>query len=161
MDTTLDTSADAAIATNSEAVTLWNPIAAALWSLLLSPALGAYLHMRNWERLDRPAQARRARYWFAGTFAITLAGYLAAAAAVLLEREDLAAPWWSGLALFGIWVVFSAYPQISHIDERHGETYARRSWTAPLLIALAANCAAPITTAIIVGYRTAAAAAGA
>ena len=161
MDTTLDTSAEDAITTRSETVTLWNPIAAALWSLLLSPALGAYLHMRNWERLDQPDQARRARYWFAGTFAITLAGYLLAAAAVLLERDDLVVPWWTGLALFGIWVVFSAYPQISHVDDRLGETYTRRSWSGPLLIALAANCAIPFITGIIVGYRTAATAGGA
>jgi hypothetical protein len=27
---------------------LWNPGAAASWSLLLSPAFGAFLHMKNW-----------------------------------------------------------------------------------------------------------------
>jgi hypothetical protein len=161
MDTTLDTTADDTITTGSETVALWNPIAAALWSLLLSPALGAWLHMRNRERLGQPGQARRARYWFAGTFAISLAGYLLAAAAVLLEREDLVVAWWTGFAVFGIWVVFSAYPQISRIDDRHGEAYTRRSWAARLLIAFAANCAIPFVTGIIVGFRTAAAAAGA
>lgn len=161
MDTTLDANASDTISTGNEAVKLWNPIAAALWSLLLTPALGAYLHMRNWERLEQPVQARRARYWFAGTFAISLTGYLLAAAAALLEREDLVVPWWTGLALFGIWVVFSAYSQISHVDDHHGETYTRRPWAAPLLIALAANCVFPIISGVIVGYRTAAAAAGA
>ena len=30
---------------------LWNPNAAASWSLLFSPAFGAFLHMKNWQAL--------------------------------------------------------------------------------------------------------------
>ena len=52
---------------------LWTPNAAASWSLLFTPAFGAWLHMRNWERLGRPAQARQARYWFAAMLLISLA----------------------------------------------------------------------------------------
>lgn len=157
METTLDTASAAAAVGKAEAVTLWNPTAAVLWSLLFTPALGAWLVMRNWERLGKPDKARHARWWFAGMFCICLASYIAAAAGALLGREDLAAPWWSGLVLCGIWCVLSAYPQISHVDDHHGETYARRSWAAPLLIALAANCAIPFAAGVVAGFQAAAA----
>jgi hypothetical protein len=38
-------------------VSLWNPEAAAMWSLVFSPAFGAYLHMRNWQQLGRNEKA--------------------------------------------------------------------------------------------------------
>ena len=34
-------------------VALWNPVAAAVWSIVLTPAFGAYLHAKNWETLER------------------------------------------------------------------------------------------------------------
>jgi hypothetical protein len=42
---------------------LWNPGAAANWSLLFSPAFGAFLHMKNWEALGEPAKAAAAKKW--------------------------------------------------------------------------------------------------
>lgn len=33
------------------AIALWNPNAAANWSLLFTPLFGAYLHMLNWRSL--------------------------------------------------------------------------------------------------------------
>lgn len=71
-------------------------------------------------------------------------------------REDLYLPWWASLIVFGVWCALSAYPQISHVDKRHGESYARRSWPAPILIGLVANCAIPLTAGVVAGYRAAA-----
>lgn len=147
---------DTAQVSDNEAIVLWNPTAAALWSLLLTPAFGAWLHMRNWERLGQPDQARQARYWFAGLLLIVLASYAAAAAGALLGRDDLSAPWWASLALFGAWGAGSAYQQIKHVDDHHGESYARRSWVAPVLIALIANCAIPFAAGVVAGFRAAA-----
>ena len=45
------------IAPRQDSPPLWNPNAAANWSLLLSPAFGAFLHMKNWEELGEPAKA--------------------------------------------------------------------------------------------------------
>lgn len=156
MDTTIQAPAADGLAINDEAATLWNPTAAALWSLLLTPAFGAWLLMRNWERLGQAARARQARCWFAGLLLLALASHTAAAAGALLGRDDLGAPWWASLVLFGAWCALSAYPQIRHVDERHGESYARRSWAAPVLIGLAANCAIPFAAAFVAGYRAAA-----
>lgn len=159
MDTTVQESADATLAANTEAAALWNPIAATLWSLLLTPAFGAWLHMRNWERLGQPDKARQGRYWFAAMLLITLGTYALAGAATLLGREDLQAPWWTAIIVFGVWCALSAYPQIRQVDDQRGEAYARRGWLAPVLIGLAANCAIPLAVGIVAGYRAAEAAA--
>jgi hypothetical protein len=135
METTLDTAADAAAAPRDAAPAFWNPTAAALWSLLFSPALGAWLVMRNWQRLGRPDKARGALLWFVGVLALNVGNAVVTTAAALQGREA-GLPFWTPIVVFVAWVVLSAYPQIRHIDDRHGEGYARRSWAAPLLVAL-------------------------
>lgn len=152
----METTAVDNVISDEDAIVLWNPTAAALWSLLFTPAFGAWLHMRNWERLGRPAQARQARYWFAAMLLISLASAVAGAAGALLGREDLVAPWWTSLLLFSAWACLSAYPQIQHVDDHHGERYVRRSWAAPILTGLAAICAIPFGAAVVAGYRAAA-----
>jgi len=44
--------------------TLWNPTAAACWSLLFSPAFGAFLHARNADAMGRIDEAKANRAWF-------------------------------------------------------------------------------------------------
>lgn len=155
METTIET-VDSVHTSEKEAIVLWNPTAAALWSLLFTPAFGAWLHMRNWERLGQPGKARQSRYWFAGLLMIALASYAAGVAGAVLGREDLSAPWWLSLVLFVAWGAQSAYPQIRHVDDHHGESYARRSWALPIVLGLAAICALPILAAVAVGYLDAA-----
>ncbi|HYM08461.1 MAG TPA: hypothetical protein VEU11_18060 [Terriglobales bacterium] len=43
---------------------LWNPKAAAYWSLLFSPAFGAFLHARNADAIGRVDEAKANRVWF-------------------------------------------------------------------------------------------------
>lgn len=155
METTVQAADNVAIS-GDEAIVLWNPTAAALWSLLFTPAFGAWLHMRNWERLGQLDKARQSRYWFAGMLVVTLASFAVGVAGTVLGREDLNAPWWVSLIAFSAWAAQSAYPQIRHVDDHHGESYARRSWAAPIAIGLAAICGLPILAAVAVGYLTAA-----
>lgn len=57
---------------------LWNPWAAG-WSLLFSPAFGAWLHAANWHALGRPDKAAAARRWgWLVIVTILLAGVAAA-----------------------------------------------------------------------------------
>ena len=37
---------------------LWNPNAAAIWSLFFTPIFGAWIHARNWKALNRQKEAR-------------------------------------------------------------------------------------------------------
>jgi hypothetical protein len=48
----------------SDPPALWNPSAAAYWSLLFTPAFGAYLHASNAEVLGRMDEAKTNRVWF-------------------------------------------------------------------------------------------------
>jgi len=41
----------------NEAGAIWNPNAAANWSILFTPAFGSYLQMLNWRTLSEPAKA--------------------------------------------------------------------------------------------------------
>jgi hypothetical protein len=49
---------------------LWNPNAAASWSVLFSPAFGAFLHMKNWQALGEPAKASAAKIWAIATLLV-------------------------------------------------------------------------------------------
>ncbi len=94
---------------------------------------------RNWERLGHPDKAREAFGWSFLMIGFNLAnlGLILAAPRFAWDFDGL--PVWVGLALFAVWCCLSAYPQIRHVDEHIGETYPRRSWGAPILIAVVAT----------------------
>jgi hypothetical protein len=115
---------------------LWNPRAAAWWSLMFSPAFGAYLLMLNWQNLGKPEKAAEARTWFqtvCGFFALNLIVEVFCAA----HGTENPIPNSIGLALTATWYVLSARPQEKYVDElQHGD-YVRKAWPKPLSIALA------------------------
>ena len=102
---------------------MWNPNAAANWSLLLSPAFGAYLHMLNWRALGESGKAAAARVWFAiglvlpVVYAVTGLGIVA-------------------LLYLLLWYFVSARGQAKYVKSRFGDSYPRRSWGKPLMIGL-------------------------
>jgi hypothetical protein len=71
------------IVSGEAAPALWNPGAAASWSLLFTPAFGAFLHMKNWEVLGESDKAAAAKTWVVIIIA-TIIGL--AVAAALLKR---------------------------------------------------------------------------
>lgn len=44
-------------------LSLWNPSVAAIWSLLLTPAFGAYIQALNWQTLGREDKVRTSMVW--------------------------------------------------------------------------------------------------
>ena len=42
---------------------LWNPRAAADWSILFTPVFGAWLQARNWKNLNEPDKAAKSMNW--------------------------------------------------------------------------------------------------
>jgi hypothetical protein len=64
---------------HEDAPALWNPGAAASWSVLLSPAFGAFLHMKNWEALGEPDKAAGAKKWVV-IYLVTILGLAAVSA---------------------------------------------------------------------------------
>ncbi|WEF32443.1 hypothetical protein [Pseudoduganella chitinolytica] len=109
---------------------LWNPWAAAGWSLLFSPAFGAWLHAANWHALGRPDKAVAARRWgWLVILAILLAGVMAA----LFERYARHLPLVATVALTATWVGFPAREHCRYVRATTGDDYRRRRWWPALL----------------------------
>ncbi|WP_027863610.1 hypothetical protein [Massilia alkalitolerans] len=149
MDTTLQTSTAARPAPAGRDLALWNPAAAALWSVVLSPAFGAWLHMRNWERLGEDDKARDAASWFAMACGLHAVNLLIVLAGAVLGRET-GLPHPVGLAFLAVWYIRSGHAQVRHVADLHGPAYARRFWLGTLLVGVAAIAALVCLTAILI-----------
>ena len=112
---------------------LWNPNAAANWSLLFSSAFGSFLHARNAEALGRVEEAKSNWRWFYGTIIY-----------FVLTLGDIFAPEWVqglsrfvGLAILLTWYFKVARKQIRFVKTTFGKEYPKKSWGVPLLVAFA------------------------
>jgi hypothetical protein len=123
------------IVSTEVAPALWNPNAAASWSLVFSPAFGAFLHMKNWQALGEPRKAATSKTW-AITILVILIGFVVASA-LLPEVKVL-----DGLsrivafALLLSWYYSIGKPQVAFIKARYGKQYPKRGWVKPLLLAV-------------------------
>ena len=114
---------------------LWNPGAAAAWSLLFSPAFGAAVHMRNWKVVGEHAKAKVALVWLVASIAVLVAAGIAAA--VLPDSPDLdRITRGAGLGLLLAWYFASGRAQEKYVKDRYGSGYMRKGWGKPLGIAV-------------------------
>ena len=116
---------------NSEASTvtvpkLWNPNAAANWSLLFSPILGAWLHAKNWHELGQPDKAKKSMIW-------VYVGFVFLLVVLFLPDNIGSAP---GIIFILIWYFSSAKQQVKYIKENNID-YHKKSWSKPLLFGVA------------------------
>ena len=136
------------IATQEESPPLWNPNAAANWSLLFTPAFGAYLHMKNWEALGEPQKAAAAKVWVIVAlgllFGLPLIEMLVPGLSALQSLSRV-----FGLVLLISWYSSSGRPQARYVKEHFGKTYPRRGWGKPLLVAFGAAMAYVFAVAIL------------
>jgi len=116
---------------------LWNPNAAANWSLIFTPAFGAYLHMLNWRALQEPKRAAAAKAWFVVGL-VMLGVYVLIGVAVAEARAADGASRALALLFLIIWYYAAARGQARYVKERWGKDYPRRGWGKPLLIGVAA-----------------------
>ena len=136
------------IAPRQDSPPLWNPNAAANWSLLLSPAFGAYLHMKNWEELGEPAKAAAAKAWAIAVLAILVALPLAIVLVPALSSlQNVSSAF--GLVLLISWYVSSGRAQVRYVKERFGKDYPRRGWGRPLFMAMLAVLAYIVVVGIL------------
>ena len=115
-----------------DAPPIWNPNAAAGWSLLFSPVFGSFLHMKNWQALGRPDKARQSMWWailVLLTLLLTLAWRL-----VTPDREfgqkigDLV-----NITLLALWYFASGREQVQTV--KRFTDYEKRGWGIPLIVA--------------------------
>jgi len=126
---------------------LWNPSAAARWSLLFTPVFGAFLHMRNWQALGSETEARQSRNWiiFNVAFLLVVAVLPDSRAVDVVSRVG-------GLALLVAWYAGLGREQTRLVAQRYGGSYPRRGWTRPLLCAL---CIMIAWIAVLIGLAVA------
>ncbi|UOD28076.1 hypothetical protein INH39_21725 [Massilia violaceinigra] len=120
---------------------LWNPDAAACWSLLFTPLFGTILVIRNWEALGEPKRAVQACWWFAACLAALILNVY-----ISLLREAPNPLQTGPIVLLLVWYIAVASPQERFVRERLGTDYARRSW------AIALPCALALLLAYLLGY---------
>jgi hypothetical protein len=117
--------------------TLWNPGAAANWSLLFSAGFGAYLHMKNWEALGEPGKASAAKKWFVATVIVLALGPVIDV--VLPNNPSIdAGQRLAMIALLIGWYVASGRSQMGYVKSKFGKTYPRKGWGTPILIGFSA-----------------------
>ncbi|MGA2398383.1 MAG: hypothetical protein ABSG30_10035 [Steroidobacteraceae bacterium] len=114
---------------------LWNPGAAASWSVLLSPAFGAFLHMKNWEALGESDKAAAARKWVV-IYLVTVVGLSVVAAFLPSNNAIPGLVRLSGFVLLISWYYASGKSQVDFVKSRYGKQYPRKGWAQPLLIAM-------------------------
>ena len=152
MDTAASTIANPAdrAAVADDRIALWNPMAAALWSLALTPAFGAWLHARNWERLGNQEKASEAQAWCAAVCILIAINQLVATIAVAWGAEFTIPPT-AGLVLFAVWYCLSAHAQVKYVVANHGPAYQRLGWLRPILGAVAAMVGFLLVGGILMG----------
>jgi len=125
-------SARVADAGSEAAPPLWNPNAAASWSLLLTPAFGALLHMLNWRELGEEGKAGAAKGWFIASLVMLVVYLVFAIAQPALDMRYL------GFAYLLTWYFAAARGQARYVKDRFGNDYPRKGWGKPLLLGVAA-----------------------
>ena len=129
---------------------LWNPGAAASWSLLLSPAFGAFLHMKNWEALEEPDKAAVAKKWVV-IYLVTIIGLAVMGALLPFNKAIPGLLRLCGFALLLSWYFISGKPQMEFVKSRYGKDYPRKGWAKPLLIAVGAIIGFVFVVAAVTG----------
>ena len=121
------------------AISIWNPNAAANWSLLFSPVFGAWLHAKNWSVLGYEEKAKQSMYWVYGGIAVLILA--------ILMPEKIGRAMGIGY-LFG-WYFSSAKHQVKHVKEKLNNTYQKKGWTMPICIAIAVLAAFVIVAGVL------------
>jgi len=114
---------------------LWNPGAAASWSLMFTPIFGAILQMKNWQALGEPDKAATAKAWAWGCVAffvaLTLLGAFLPDSKAMDGLSRL-----SAFALLITWYYANGKAQQAYVAARFGKTYPRKGWAKPLSLAV-------------------------
>ena len=112
--------------TGQEAPALWNPNAAACWSLLFSPIFGAALHMFNARAMGDAELEKLNKGFMWGTLAVLVIAILLAIFSGIKAN-------FVGIAALGAWYGSVGRKQVALVKERYGSNYPRRSWGKPIL----------------------------
>jgi hypothetical protein len=117
-------------------IALWNPNAAALWSLIFTPVFGAYLHALNWRALGDSDRENSSMNWVYAGGALLLLFLLIEVLVPSGNKGDAASRTIEFVFLLA-WYFGSARAQAKLVKEEFGAAFTRKSWRKPLLMGLA------------------------
>lgn len=109
---------------------LWNPNAAANWSLLFSPVFGALIQMKNWQALGDDKRATTSKTWAIVCLVITI---IAGALTIPLSDNQIPLTRPIGLVILITWYIANGKQQCTYVKETFGSEHPRKSWGMPLL----------------------------
>lgn len=127
---------------------LWNPDAAACWSLMFTAVFGAFLIAKNWRVLGHPEEAKKAELWMWGWVAALLVQVVLVALSFMSASNSV------GLAFFGLifWYFAAVKDQVTYVKRKLSGQYRKRSWLMPISIGfisvLVARTAATVIIAV-------------
>lgn len=116
---------------------IWNPNAAANWSLIFSPAFGAYLQMLNWRALGESEKAASSQNWFYVGLGM-LVVYVLMDVFISDQKAADGAARGLGFLFLLVWYFSSGRAQGKYVKEKFGKTYAKKPWGRALLIGVGA-----------------------
>ena len=120
---------------SNQQTAIWNPNAAAGWSMLFTPIFGSWLQMLNWRALGLPDKAKLSQRWLYASLGLMVFCVLLLLLFGDKEGSDIAKPI---LFLYlCIWYFADGRTQGKYIEERFGADYHKKSWGKVLLIAFA------------------------
>lgn len=124
-------------ATGTGEVALWNPLALANWSFLLTPVFGAYLVTQNYKAMGREKDAQGAMEWCYISIGVLLS------VLVLRSLGDIGGViiLLAYIANLLAWNFRSARKQHREILAEYGKDYPRQPWGRVLVIGLAVSIA--------------------
>jgi len=111
---------------------IWNPVAAAAWSLLFSPVFGALVQMKNWQALGKPDEAALAMRWAIANGVILV---VLIVLTISMPESTLMGVLgnFGGFILLLTWYFANGRQQIDFVSFSYGKTYERRGWGIALL----------------------------
>jgi len=116
---------------------IWNPNAAANWSILFTPAFGSYLQMLNWRTLNESAKASSAQSWFYASLLMLFICFLIGT--FVSDREDrYIILWWLSFPYLITWYLAAGRSQAKYVKAKFGTNYPKKPWGRALLIAVGA-----------------------
>ncbi len=107
---------------------LWNPNAAAIWSLFFTPIFGAWIHARNWKALNRQKEAR----WSMMAVCLYILFYMYFVFHVYFIGEPKTNPLTISVIIFTTWYFSLGKMQAKHVKESVYD-YNKKSLIKPLL----------------------------
>lgn len=127
---------------------LWNPSAAAKWSLLFSPIFGALLHMKNWQAMGEPQKASVSKNWAIATTAFLVLCVILLVAMPESKALDLLSRL-AGFVILIAWYYSIGKSQSIIVTARYGNDYPRKGWVKPLSLAVVAFFGFLIVAALV------------